>query len=161
MTKNNITTNDTTEIVNEFNDFFVGVGPANTDKMNEVESKALNVSESMFLKGTNEKEIIDIVNNLKSKKSTDCNDFDMSLVKNVIECVVKPLTYICNQSIKTGDFPRKMKTAKVIPIFKSGNRQILSYYRPVSRLPQFSKILEKLFNTRLDDFITKQNVLHE
>lgn len=158
ITKNNLTSNDTTEIVNEFNEFFVGVGPglagviANTGNMNEVESTTMNVSETMFLKGTNDREIIGIVHNLKSKKSTDYNDFDMSLVKDIIECVMKPLTYICNQSPKTGVFPTKMKAAKVIPIFKSGNSHILSNYRPVSLLSQFSKILEKLFYTRLDDF---------
>ena len=32
-------------------------------------------------------------------------------------------------------------------------------YRPISLLPQFSKILEKLFATRLDSFIDKYDVL--
>lgn len=107
------------------------------------------------------KEILDIVDRLKNKKSTDCADFDRSLVKRIIKSVVQPLAYICNQSLKTGVFPKNMKTAKVIPIFKSGNRHILSNYRPVSLLSQFSTILEKLFYTRLEDFITKHNLLSE
>lgn len=121
-----------------------------------VSSKAIIVNESMFIRGTDEKEILDTVKSFKSKKSTDWNGIDMSMVKNMIECVVKPLTHICNQSLKTGVFPRKMKTAKVIPIYKAGNRDELSNYRPVSLLPQFSKILEKIFYDRLD---TKHNIL--
>ena len=40
----------------------------------------------------------------------------MCTVKNVIECIARPLTHICNQSLQTGVFPNNMKTAKVIPI---------------------------------------------
>ena len=54
-----------------------------------------------------------------------------------------------------------MKIAKVIPIYKSGNRHELSNYRPVSLLLQFSKILEKIMYSRLNDFITKHNTLSD
>lgn len=54
-----------------------------------------------------------------------------------------------------------MKIAKVIPIYKSGEKHILSNYRPISLLPQFSKILEKIFYSRLYDFIIKHNVLYD
>lgn len=57
----------------------------------------------------------------------------MSVVKN-IECVVEPLTHICNPSLQTGIFPSKMKTAKVIPIYKAENTHASSNYRPVSLL---------------------------
>lgn len=36
-----------------------------------------------------------------------------------------------------------------------------SNYRPISILPQFSKILEKLFTNRLDNFIEKNNILND
>ena len=83
----------------------------------------------------------------------------MTLVKDIIQCIVTPLTHICNQSFLTGIFPTKMKTAKVIPIFKSGDRHQFSNYRPISLLSQFSKILEKLVIQRLNKFIDKYNIL--
>ena len=52
-----------------------------------------------------------------------------------------------------------MKIAKVIPLFKSGEKSVFTNYRPVSLLPQFSKLLEKLFCLRLDNFINKCNIL--
>ena len=85
----------------------------------------------------------------------------MCTVKNVIECIARPLTHICNQSLQTGVFPNNMKTAKVIPIHKTGDKHILSNYRPISLLPKFSKILEKIFYTRINEFITKHNILYE
>ncbi len=107
------------------------------------------------------REILDIVNNCKNKYSTDCNDIDMSLIKSIIEHVVKPFTTICNQSFLTGIFPSNMKTAKVIPIFKNGDRHCFSNYRPISLLSQFSKILEKIFVRRIDNFIDKHKLLSD
>ena len=52
-----------------------------------------------------------------------------------------------------------MKTAKVIPIFKSGDRHHFTNYRPISVLSQFSKIIEKLFVKRLDQYLDKYNIL--
>ena len=38
-------------------------------------------------------------------------------------------------------------------------RDVFTNFRPISRLPQFSKILEKLFNVRLDNFIERHSIL--
>ena len=95
-------------------------------------------------------EIIRTVQNCKNKTSTDFSDISMSLLKKVISKIVKPFAHICNVSFQTGVFPNKMKIAKVIPLYKSGEKNIFTNYRPISLLPQFSKILEKLYNNRLD-----------
>ena len=83
----------------------------------------------------------------------------MKVIKFVIGCIVKPLTYICNLSLNTGIFPDRLKIAKVIPLYKSGEIHEVSNYRPVSILPQLSKILEKLFEIRLRKYIDKNNSL--
>ena len=72
---------------------------------------------------------------------------------------MSPLTYVCNLSLTSGVFPDKMKLAKVLPIFKGGDKHIFTNYRPVSLLPQCSKVLEKLFNIRLNEFVTKHSIL--
>ncbi len=113
----------------------------------------------MFLTAVEEKDIVDIVGKCENKKSTDCDDIDMTILKKVIDGISKPFTHVCNLSFLTGTFPNRMKTAKVIPLYKSGNRHHFTNYRPVSLLPQFSKILEKLFNNRLDKFIDKHKLL--
>ena len=53
-----------------------------------------------------------------------------------------------------------MKIARVIPLFKSGDPISFSNYRPVSVLPSFSKILERLMYKRLLSFINKCNLLY-
>ena len=83
----------------------------------------------------------------------------MDIVKSTVSVIIKPFVHICNLSFCTGAFPRDMKTAKIIPLFKSADDTSFTNYRPVSLLPQFSKVLEKLFDKRLTDFIEKYNVL--
>ena len=58
-----------------------------------------------------------------------------------------------------GIFPQIFKTVKITPIFKKGNKELLEIYRPVSVLPIFGKIFEKILYNRLYNFFTKENVL--
>lgn len=154
-------------IVNEFNDFFVNVGPNLAKEIDCSRAEdikfdfAFSNYNSMFLRGVCSSDVLEVVRKFKNKKSTDCNNVDMSLIKEVINCVLEPFTYICNKSFLTGTFPDNMKIAKVIPIYKNGEKHIVSNYRPVSLLPQFSKILEKLFVDRLDAFVGKYELLND
>ena len=56
-------------------------------------------------------------------------------------------------------FHKIFKTGKITPIFKKGNKELLENYRPVSVLPIFGKIFEKILYNRLYNFFTKENVL--
>ena len=47
---------------------------------------------------------------------------------------------VFNLSLSAGIFPDKLKIAKVSPIFKNGEKDLLTNYRPISVLPCFSKI---------------------
>ena len=54
-------------------------------------------------------------------------------------------------------FPENMKTAKVIPIFKTGEDNKFNNYIPISLLPVFSKVLEKIVFNRVFNFLNKNN----
>jgi hypothetical protein len=54
-----------------------------------------------------------------------------------------------------------LKLAKIVPLFKSGDSQQISNYRPVSILSLFSKIVEKLMYNRLYSFIEKNDILYK
>ena len=65
-----------------------------------------------------------------------------------------------NSSIIQGDFPEKLKLAKVISIYKADNEQHIQNYRPISVLPFFSKIFEKVIYNKLLEFINANNILY-
>ena len=60
----------------------------------------------------------------------------------------------------TGFFPDELKIARVIPLFKPGNRNLMSNYRPLSILPTLSKIFEKLIHVRIYQFLDGNQVLY-
>ena len=114
---------------------------------------------NIFLSPVNEDEVIRVVRMCANKNYSDNDGITMKIVKHVITSIAKPFTYICNMSFTTGVFPDKMKIAKVVPLYKSGDRHLCNNYRPISLLPQFSKVLEKLFSTRLDSFVKDCDLL--
>ena len=100
----------------------------------------------MFISPVNEPEVIRIITLCKRKDSMDYDDISRWVLSRIAPHVVKPLVHIFNLSFFTGIFPSELKIAKVIPLFKNGNKSDISNYRPISLLSQFSKILEKIFN---------------
>ena len=111
---------------------------------------------SMFINPVNEAEVIRIIKLCKPKDSMDYDDISMWVLSRIASQVVKPLVHIVNLSFSTDIFPSEMKMAKVIPLFKNGNKSYFSNYRPISLLSQFSKILEKVFNERLQQYLNKK-----
>jgi len=83
----------------------------------------------------------------------------MTIVKRTIDCIIKPMTFICNLSIQLDVFPEKMMVAKVVPLFKNGDVHHFNNYRPVSLLSQFSKILEKWFAQKLNTFLGRYKLI--
>ena len=66
---------------------------------------------------------------------------------------VIPLTHLINLSIVQGDFPSELKLAKVLPIYKSEEEHFTQNYRPISVLPYFSKIYERVIYNHLMQYI--------
>ena len=61
----------------------------------------------------------------------------------------------------TGIIPQEWKEAKVTPIFKSGEKDDVNNYHPISLLPLISKIMERTVQVQLVSFLTENNVLSE
>ena len=161
---NNLEVSESKDIANGFNNFFVNVGPNLAKSIPDCEGKSFydymvnNVQSSVFMQPTCESEINNIIRIFQNKTSSGHDGISMNVVKAIAQYIAKPFSHICNLSLFNGIFPDNMKIAKVVPIFKSGDNQLFTNYRPVSLLPQFSKILEKLFNTRIVSYITKNNI---
>ena len=70
------------------------------------------------------------------------------------------LCKLINNSFSTGLVPDELKIAKVCPIYKNGDRAQFSNYRPISILPSFSKLYEKLVCNRLMNYLSKHSILY-
>ena len=71
------------------------------------------------------------------------------------------LKYLFNLSIVKGIFPDDLKIAKATPIYKADNSSHVTNYRPISVLPCFFKILERIMYNRLQKYLKHQNILYD
>jgi hypothetical protein len=104
-------------------------------------------------------EIVNATKALQPKTSLDHNGLSISFIKKFITILVTPLHHIFQLSLSQGSVPAQLKIAKVIPIFKTGDKCKMDNYRPISLLSNFSKILEKIVASRLTDFLETNNLL--
>ena len=115
----------------------------------------------IFTKPIVPEEIVKIIGKFNPNKSPGHDNITNMVVKKVAPEISKPLCMIFNCSFNTGVVPEQLKIAKVIPIYKKENAEVLSNYRPVSVLPCFAKILERLMFNRCMDYIDKNDILNE
>src|SRR3978361_2258585 len=84
----------------------------------------------------------------------------VKILKSVIDVILIPLTNLINLSIDNSVFPDCLKLARGIPIFKKGNSNDPANYRPISLLPVFIKVFEKLIYRQLADYFESHNIFH-
>ena len=150
-------------IANEFNKYFISIA----SKLNENVQVSPNdfkkflpssQMHSMFLSECTEYEISDIITNLQNGKSSD---IPISVIKKTNNIISPILTWHLNYLMNIGKFPDELKLGKITPIFKKDNEELLENYRPVSTLPIFGKIFEKVIYSRLYSFFSSQGILYD
>ena len=117
-----------------------------------------SVKSTIFLSPITKEEILEIINKLDNHK---CSDISPKLLKHLSASFSRVLCYLFNSCMLAGVFPDELKVAKVIPLFKTGNRNSVSNYRPISILPTLSKIFEKLIHKRIYEFLETHNIIYD
>ena len=77
------------------------------------------------------------------------------------ERIKKCLSQIFTASLHEGIVPGKLRQAAIYPIHKGETKMLCSNYGPISILPIFRKILEKLMHKRLTSFLDRYNILYK
>ena len=146
--------------------FFVNIGPELASKIKSTGKEYHEylkdpIEKSVFLSPVIDDEIIKIITKFNQTKSPGHDNIGNNIIKRIAKEISKPLAIVFNLSITTGKVPNQLKSAKVIPIYKKDGAEIYSNYRPVSVLPSFSKILERLIFNRCVDHLEKHDILNE
>ena len=98
---------------------------------------------------TDQNEIIKIIFNLQSLKSCGYDNLSSDFIKRIKHAISFPLCHLINNSLSCGKFASDLKIAKVILIFKSGDKEKVGNYTSIPLLPIFSKVFEKVVHKRL------------
>ena len=158
---------DHTDIANNFNSYFTNIGPNLANKIQNVNPtnpltylKTLDNNVFHFQDIDHESIVEQIIDNFPSKNSCGYDGISLRLLQFCKSTVIKPLLLIIRQVLNTGIFPEKLKIAKVIPIFKKGDEELFSNYRPIYILPSISKIIEKVVYQQMYSFFQQNELFY-
>ena len=150
------------EIANNLNNYFSNIGVKLNEEARLMKngsgwstantSVPLNFDKFRFQEISN-CEVSQYLNSLKSRKTGGINQIPAFIYKILEPLILNPLTHIINLSLKENDFPDIWKKALVIPIHKSGQPTLPNNYRPISLLPILSKVLEKIINHQIREYL--------
>ena len=103
--------------------------------------------------------IIKYVKSLSDNAATGPDNVPTYAIKQAISIAAGHLTFVINSFFSNGEFPDAWKMARVTPIFKSGEQDLVINYRPISILPALSKIVERHVFLSLSSWFNKYNLL--
>ena len=149
------------EIAKKFNEFFTEIGPSLARKI-PTPSKPFGSflkKVSTTLSGLTINKLNNALFSLKRNNSTGADEILFHVIKNCFGELSDILSHVSNLSFQTGIFLDPLKIAKVIPVFKTGDLKEINY-RPISVLPCFSKILERIMHHRLYRYLVNKRVLN-
>ena len=98
--------------------------------------------------------VFKILQSLDVSKAMGCDGISPKLLKQCSLSLYRPLHYLFSLSFSQSYLPLEWRTHLIKPIFKSGVKNSVKNYRPISLLPVVSKVLEKLVYNRIVDFIS-------
>ena len=159
---NNQLITDRRVIANEFNKYFVLLATKlndpddytiiNIEPLNLLLYFSNNPIHPVYtytLQDSTPDEIRSTINGLENNKACD---IPIKIIKRSAHIICLILSKYINQSITRGIFHDKLKIGKITPIYKKYDKELFENYRPVSTLPIFGRIFEKVIYERLYSF---------
>ena len=156
-------TKDPTVTSNAFNEYFTNIArelDSNIPQNNKSPSDYMNTPNlcSFFASPATQHEVLSTINSFPNKS---CNilDIPVYIFKITSDILSTTIMNLFNETLYHGVFPDNLKIARVVPIFKAGDKRSVKNYRPISVLPFISKLFERMMYKRLISYINKMKIL--
>ena len=154
------------EIANVFNICFASVADAAKQKTiysHEIFSECLKhqCNYFIFIQTTDRKEIASIISSLNINKTSSPVSIPNKILILLNHDISKQLADLFNFYFSFNSFPSVLKTDKVVPVFKIGLKLDYCSYRSISLLSNVEKILEKLMDKRVSNFLSQNNIIYD
>ena len=158
---------DPQKLANEFGNFFVekvrkldaGITSTNIDPLSLLKEKMKSTNITFTIKTVHVSVVNKILKELKTKTSYGHDGITSEVLKLGADVLKVPLTYIVNTSIRESEYPSYWKIAKMIALFKKGNRWEIKNYRPVSLLCVAGMVLERVIAIQMEEYFETNNLL--
>ena len=96
---------------------------------------------------------------IDTKKATGSDGLSVKILRLALPFIAPILSDIINRAIADACFPKQWKNAVVTPLYKGGDKEDLSNYRPISVLPILSKIYERHILKHLSAYLENHNLI--
>ena len=106
-----------------------------------------------------DEKILRIIRSLNPSKAYGWDDISARMIKMCDHAIVPPLRMIFETCLAKGIFPQVWRQANVVPVHKKGSKNLKKNYRPISLLPLFGKMLEKLIFDTLCEHLNMHGLL--
>ena len=161
---NDVIYEDDLDIANVFNNHFCSIGADLDSKIPASSIDPLsyinyNVNSTFTFQPVLPSEVCDNIQKLKNSRQ-DLDVVSVISIKDNAHFISKILAVIINLCFRVGKFPNCLKNAIVLPLFKKGDRNNMSNFRPISILPPFSKIAERCMKVRLVYYLNEYNLIN-
>ena len=104
-------------------------------------------------------QILDIIKNLNVNKAHGPDNISGRMIELCEDSIALPLSIIVNNIINTGISPAIWKSANVIPVHKKESMQVVKNNRPISLLPLFAKIFERILFSNMYNHLILNNLI--
>ena len=157
---------DPKSIANCLNNHFNSIGNEMAEKFRKQNTNSTSFSpifpdpiNSVYFGKTTVEEILKIIRKLNTNKAPGSDGISNYVIKKTQHTIVPILVNLFNECMENGIFPAPLKLARIVPIHKGGPMDNPTNYRPISLLPQFGKLFEKIIEIRLSKFLNKHNLI--
>ena len=133
---------------------------ASTEKLDNWVSSKLWLENTFSYTCILPEEVLTELLKLNIHKSSGLDGISPNILKMSATVIYESLTHIFNLSLCTGNFPSKLKLARVTPLYKSGDIADMNNYRPISVLPSLSKLFEKIVYAQIYEYLIKYKLIH-
>ena len=152
------------DIANKLNNHFTSIAKKLEDDLETTELKFSDFMgsenrSSMYLKLVEIHEILEEIKNICAKKAKGYDEIYPKLIKWAAHLYAPILLVIFNKCIELGYYPDAMKIGQVAPLYKKGDQNKETNYRPITVLTQFNQIFEHLLSKRYLSFFEKFNII--
>ena len=148
------------KVADYINDFFTNIGPKLALKCNSpwafYGNESVNIIENIEI---TPEEVLEVCKTININKASCVDNLSCEILRDAFMIIPTKLCKLFNVSIDTAIIPPDWKIAKVTPLPKAGNSNLVSNYRPISLLPLLSKLIEKIIHKRIYTYLDDYNLL--
>ena len=152
------------EIANAFNTYFTTIGESLANELPHSDIDPISylnpVNSSFSLEQLNVETVIESLKAVNSNKATGPDNIPGRVLKIAAEFLSSSLTAIFNRSLSMGIYPDDWKMARVLPIFKSGEKSDLGNYRPISIISTIAKVFGRLVYDQFYTYLTSNQLIN-